>query len=88
MGRCIAPGCTSGYDSNKIEKVHFFNVPKDETRRKHWQDALKRNDLDLKPSHQVCMKHFRQEEIMTFREIKGPDGSILGIVCVTLYYVY
>lgn len=59
--RCIAPGCTSGYDSNK-EKVHFFCVPQDENNRKLWQAALKKDFIKAKQP--VCEKHFLSTDIL------------------------
>lgn len=79
MPRCIAPGCTSGYDSNK-EKVHFFYVPKDENMIKLWQSALKRKDFIVKAKQPVCEKHFLHTDILWNRTICDDKGHILGVV--------
>ncbi|XP_039306121.1 uncharacterized protein LOC120357987 [Solenopsis invicta] len=78
MPRCIAPGCTSGYDSNK-EKVHFFYVPKDENMIKLWQSALKRKDFIVKAKQPVCEKHFLHTDILWNRTICDDKGHILGV---------
>lgn len=77
MVKCIAPGCSSGYQSNP-EKVHFFSVPKDENLLKLWQKAILRKDFIVKSSQSVCEKHFHNEDIFYEKILKTPDGTILG----------
>lgn len=81
MPRCIAPGCTSGYDSNK-ENVHMFYVPKDTNVIQLWQEAIKRKDLVLKPNQRVCEKHFLPCDIKWCNEICDERGNVLGTVSI------
>ena len=60
--RCVAPNCTSGYDSSK-EKVYRFSVPKDKERLKLWKQAIKTVNFELKPGQVVCSKHFLPDDI-------------------------
>lgn len=85
--RCIVPGCTSGYTSN-YEKVHFFNVPKDEEKQKVWQIAIKRPDLVLKCTQGVCENHFKKGDILRERKLLGPDGTVLGVVSKEYSHTY
>ncbi|XP_071579404.1 uncharacterized protein [Temnothorax nylanderi] len=78
MPRCIAPGCTSGYDSNK-EKVHFFYVPNDKETIKLWQAALRRKDFIVKAKQPVCEKHFLKSDILWHRTIYDKNRHILGV---------
>ena len=43
--RCVAPNCTSGYDSSK-EKVYRFSVPKDKERLKLWKQAIETENFE------------------------------------------
>lgn len=61
--RCVAPGCTSGYDSNP-KKEHVFLAPKGEENVKKWQKAIMRDDITLKSVHKVCALHFSKEDIL------------------------
>ena len=64
--------------NEKSEHVHFFMVPKAEVKK--WQHALLRTDIVVKPGQSVCHKHFPEKDILWRRELRGPDGTILGVV--------
>ena len=79
--RCVAFGCKSGCKrgaAKKKEKVHFFQVPKDG--EELWQRALLRKDIVIKAGQGVCHKHFSKEDILWRKELRAPDGRILGVV--------
>ncbi|KYM97342.1 hypothetical protein ALC62_11946 [Cyphomyrmex costatus] len=75
MPRCIAPSCTSGYDTNN-EKVHFFHVPKDENLMKLWHSAIKRKNFNINPKQSICDKHFRPTDILWNRTIYDKQGNV------------
>ncbi|KYN13651.1 hypothetical protein ALC57_14164 [Trachymyrmex cornetzi] len=79
MPRCIASGCTSGYDTNN-EKVHFFHVPKDENLMKLWQIAIKRKNFNINHKQSICDKHFLPTDILWNHTIYNKQGNILGVV--------
>ncbi|XP_033228684.1 uncharacterized protein LOC117180346 [Belonocnema kinseyi] len=80
--RCIVFGCKSGQKrgvtkKEKGKKVHFFLVPKAEVEL--WQRALSRKDIVVKAGHAVCQRHFSDKDILWRKELRGPDGKILGV---------
>lgn len=79
MPRCIAPGCTSGYDSNP-EKLHFFCVPKDSEMVTQWHTALRRKNFVVKTRQAVCEKHFIRGDIIWFKEFKDLEGNVVARV--------
>jgi hypothetical protein len=79
MPRCIALGCTSGYDTNH-EKVHFFYVPKNENITKLWQTAIRRKNFIVKYKQALCEKHFSSSDILWNHTIYDKEGNILGVV--------
>lgn len=81
MPRCIVPGCTSGYDSNK-GKVHKFKMPKDENIAKLWQAAIRRKDLIIK-RQVICERHFLPSDLQWYRELCDDKGNVLGIVSIS-----
>ena len=82
--RCIAPACTSGYDSNS-KSVHVFLVPKG--KEKDWQKAIHRDDIIVKAGQKVCELHFAEEDILWGRELKSKDGQILGTVRIFFIFL-
>ncbi|XP_063929970.1 uncharacterized protein LOC135142222 [Zophobas morio] len=66
MGRkCVVPKCKSGLKSC-LEKVSLFSIPKNKL--EIWQKALPTKGRQLTYRDCVCMKHFRESDII--REVK------------------
>ena len=89
MVKCIAVRCDSGYKKKlssvrdgSVKKNHYFYVPKDKKEIKRWQKAILRDDIQVKAGHAVCEKHFASDDILHEKLITGPDGSVLGRVCI------
>lgn len=62
---CWAPGCTSGYRSEKdVSKRHFFRAPNDSERLALWRRRIPR-DGQLMPSHFLCDMHFEPQYMLT-----------------------
>lgn len=63
MVLCVAFGCNSRSDS---DKVSFFQFPKDEKLRKIWIDKLNRGETSTKKfaptHHKLCSKHFGEDQ--------------------------
>ncbi|KMQ85335.1 hypothetical protein RF55_16184 [Lasius niger] len=57
-------------------KLSMFSAPKDDERRKEWEEKLQL----IKPllaKHFVCEKHFRTEDIIKSYKHKGENGNVL-----------
>lgn len=77
MGRkCCVPRCNTGYNSNK-EKISLFKIPVNKL--EEWSRTIPRKDRKLTTRDHVCVKHFKDDEIIT--EIKTDAYS------VSLYYI-
>ena len=59
---CIIKGCKSGYRSN-LEKVSFFNDPKDPVLAAKWRQVCKIEKQQAN-NQSVCEHHFHQSEIV------------------------
>ena len=89
MVKCIAVKCDSGYKnkrSSEEQTRRFFYVPKDKNLIKKWQRAILRDDIEVKEGQAVCDKHFAESDIIRERTIIGPDGIVLGTVCIFRIY--
>jgi THAP domain len=61
---CWAPGCSTGYSSQKdVTRHHFFKAPKDVARLELWRKAIPRVGL-LLPTHNICELHFEERCIL------------------------
>ncbi|KAH9365195.1 hypothetical protein HPB48_012851 [Haemaphysalis longicornis] len=59
QNHCYAPGCQTGYVFVKgAPKISLFGVPKDQARRKVWENSLHRADKPLDDTSAVCELHF------------------------------
>ena len=88
MPTCAVLGCTSGYRSNP-NKSHLFRVPRNPEINKLWEKAIEPSGVKIRTQQSVCQKHFRADEILWQRELKGSDGKVLGIVSfIILFIVY
>lgn len=67
---------------NPYERVHFFNVPKDEKQRLLWQKAINRPNFELKHGQKVCHKHFWPEEVLKHKIILDAKGNDFQKVCL------
>lgn len=80
--KCIIPGC----DAKSLTglKFHSFSVSTKDDVRLSWQNAINTSypprALLLKPKQLICEKHFAEGDIISQRELRGVDGSILGTV--------
>ncbi|XP_039310108.1 uncharacterized protein LOC120358794 isoform X2 [Solenopsis invicta] len=73
--KCIVPGCNTDYATCKI-KLSVFSAPKDDERRKEWEEKLQL----IKPllaKHFVCEKHFRTEDIIKSYKHKDEKSNVL-----------
>lgn len=68
---CFAPGCDSGYNSNK-EKVSLFKVPQDKL--KEWSEVVPRADRKLSIKDALCEKHFFKQDVI--REVVTETYSV------------
>lgn len=63
--RCFAPGCTNRSDN--CDKI-FITVPKDETIRKKWCEALNRKTVPKPTSGRIycCEDHFDVNKLIIY----------------------
>ncbi len=78
MGRkCCAPGCHSGYASNKENEdgmeISFFQFPKDEALRARWIQAIPWDKKTWCPTDNsaVCSLHFAKQDFVTESQDKN-----------------
>ena len=61
------PECNQkGYKDEKDQKISYFNFPTDETRRKQWLHAIRRDegkDFRVTEKTKVCSRHFRSSDL-------------------------
>ena len=76
---CSAPGCTSNYYPN--ERVHIFRMPDNPPELKQaWIRALHREDIDRLKVVNVCIKHFREEDVEYFHKVPNGDGTFTNVL--------
>ena len=74
--RCFVPNCNAGFPGFKSDtKVAFFKPPKDSELLKKWNQAIPRQDSDLKMSSRVCSSHFEDDDVLKGRWLEGKDGK-------------
>ena len=56
MAHCSIIGCNNKYANNS--EVTYFNLPKDQQRRKSWLAAISRDKGNLQSNVFVCSGHF------------------------------
>lgn len=75
---CSAPGCTSNYYPD--DRVHIFRLPENPPELKRaWIRALHREDIDRLKVVNVCIKHFREEDVEYFHEVPNGDGTFTSV---------
>ena len=68
---CFVVDCnSSSKGESSQEPRHYFSVPKDELRRKQWDEAINRGDRRLMSTSKVCDLHFSPDDIIRFNEFK------------------
>ncbi len=88
MVKCVAPGCKSGYDSNrdddKKEGISLFRFPKDPGILQMWLRAIPRDQWEPSQNSRVCSRHFNDSDYVqastdtnTSRKRKNPDGDLV-----------
>ena len=64
---CCVPECNQKeYKNEKKEKLSFFEFPTDETERKKWIQAIRRDvgkDFRLTKTTKICSRRFRPSEL-------------------------
>ncbi|KFM62072.1 hypothetical protein X975_13847, partial [Stegodyphus mimosarum] len=65
--KCSVAGCRSNYDTEK-ERTTLFSLPKDEEKKKEWLRKIPTDFSGLKNPF-VCIKHFRECDIIRVDEI-------------------
>jgi hypothetical protein len=68
--KCCVPECRSNYLSEKKDYVSMFKFPslKRAELRDKWLRNIPRKDFTPSSLSAVCIKHFRQEDVITFDE--------------------
>ncbi|KAH7952048.1 hypothetical protein HPB52_017525 [Rhipicephalus sanguineus] len=62
---CCVVGCQTGYSRVKNRpKLSLFGVPRDEERRRLWDQNLNRADRPLQVTDAICELHFEQKYIL------------------------
>ncbi|KAH7976627.1 hypothetical protein HPB52_017027 [Rhipicephalus sanguineus] len=62
---CCVVGCRTGYSRVKNRpKLSLFGVPRDEERRRLWDQNLNRADRPLQVTDAICELHFEQKYIL------------------------
>ncbi|XP_039285826.1 uncharacterized protein LOC111046939 isoform X3 [Nilaparvata lugens] len=75
--KCVAPGCTSNYESavKKEGYVQIFRFPKDEKLRSEWIRAIPRSNWNPPQRAYVCIKHFHKTDLVWSEKFKNRDGE-------------
>ncbi|GIZ02794.1 THAP-type domain-containing protein [Caerostris extrusa] len=75
--KCVVPFCRSNYDPG----VYFscFHFPKEEERRNLWLKKISRKDYTPSKNAVVCIKHFKENFILTEGHAVRDDGSVLTV---------
>ena len=82
---CCVPLCTKkeNRDENTGEKISFFRFPEDETLRKQWLHAIRRDVgpyFSITEGTRVCSKHFKPEDLRkTAQKTKPKPGTVPSI---------
>ena len=71
---CSVPNCRSNYKGEGYTPV--FSLPKSPDIADKWRRAICREGAFELKSVYVCIKHFREEDILRTFEIHQGDGSI------------
>jgi len=72
------PECKSGYDY-RVNKHHFFTVPKDPVRLEQWKKAIPRKDFVIKTRQVVSELHFHEEDnIIRTKVMTDINGKVRG----------
>jgi hypothetical protein len=73
--RCCVGGCHSGYKSETTDqKRHYFTVPKDNAKKKLWEDALQQGPLTA--SKKVCDLHFSPDDMTTYDNLTSNGNTV------------
>ena len=74
---CLVPGCKTGYSSYKGPKYRHVSLPKSPKLLEIWLSQIKR--IDYHPSSsgsgKICMKHFREDDLVPEHENLGCNGK-------------
>ncbi|XP_060533571.1 RE1-silencing transcription factor-like [Cylas formicarius] len=71
MGKkCCVPFCHTGYTKYN-EKHPMYGVPKNDFFLDKWQEAIARADRPITPNDCVCQKHFKADDFIHSRVVKG-----------------
>lgn len=63
--RCAVAICNNFYDKRKGEEnVSYFSLPKDESIRKQWIIACRRDDKFNPNTSRVCSAHFKEDDFV------------------------
>lgn len=81
--RCCVPNCYSNSVSKSQEKVQHittFSFPKNEERKSEWVRAVKRDNFVPTKYSFVCIKHFRESDILKNLRSNGREVGSLRTV--------
>ncbi|KAI6648378.1 hypothetical protein LOD99_8168 [Oopsacas minuta] len=75
---CSAPGCISNYYPD--DRVHIFRVPENPPELKQaWIRALHCDNIDRLKVVNVCIKHFREEDVEYIHKVPNGDGTFTSV---------
>ena len=75
---CSVPGCTSNYHPD--DRVPIFKMPDiPPTLKQAWIRALRRENIDSLKVVNVCVKHFRSEDVESFHKVPRGDGTFTEV---------
>ena len=72
---CSVPNCKSNYPGSK-NNYTVFSLPKDAELSKIWLKQICREDVSELQTIYVCIKHFREEDLLLTIDIPQPDGTV------------
>lgn len=74
---CV-PSCKANYNSTLKSQQSYMSVftfPKDENLRQKWIKSIPRKNWTPSKYSAVCMKHFRDSDIISYESWLSPDGA-------------
>ena len=76
VNKCCVPGCSSNYASSVNEgRVTCFNFPSKQELQKQWIKKIPRENLVISKHTVVCVKHFKEEDIVRNDILPGKNGE-------------
>ncbi|KAL7387336.1 hypothetical protein ABVT39_022228 [Epinephelus coioides] len=78
---CAAWKCTNRFTvQTKSQGITFHRFPKDTSRRKQWEVALRREGFSASSSSMLCSEHFKPEDFdRTGQTVRIRDGAVPSV---------